>query len=144
MAGINAMIARVQRVNIPVAIEEAVTETSTDLVRLQRLQLLSGKTNENSIIGIYKSDSYAFKKFVMNPLPGFRKMDFRLTGDFYRGIFADARDKTVVIDSADEKTERLLEINPDIFGLNKKNSEEYARHYLGPVATRIIKKQIND
>lgn len=137
------MISRIQRVSIPEAIENGAIDTSDDLVRLQRFQLLSGKDSEGDIIGIYRSDAYAFKKFQMNPLPGFRKMDFRLTGDFYKGIFADPREKTVVIDSSDEKTDKLLEINPDIFGLHKENASEYSLQYLGPAVTQRIKAMIN-
>lgn len=143
MAGINEMISRAESLNIREALEIAVDQTADQLVRLQRFQLLTGKDSSGGTIGIYRSDRYAFKKFLMNPLPGFRRMDFRLTGDFYKGIFADARENSVVIDSSDEKTGRLLDINPDIFGLSKQNASEYAKQYMGPVATKLIKKKLS-
>jgi hypothetical protein len=140
---IDTLIKNLEAVSFADVTEEAVDKTTEDLVRLQKLQLLSGKDADSRPLGRYKNKKYAAQKHLQNPLPGLGNMDFRLTGDFYRGIIVDARATGVVIDSADDKTEKLLDINGKAFGLNTESTAEYTSQYMAPAANSIIKSKIH-
>lgn len=142
MPGINAMIRRAQSIDITDSVQAAVASTVNDYEQLQRLQMLTGKDSKGNLIGKYKNKKYADQKFAMNPLAGRGNMDFRLTGDFFKQFFTRLGTNSVFISSSDKKTDRLLEINSDVFGLNKENSMEYSIHHIKPVGIRVIKKQL--
>lgn len=79
----------------------------------------------------------------MNPVPGLGIWDLRLTGDFYRSIYAEVRGDKVIIDATDEKTESLVKrAGEEIFGLNKPTKEEFIKQDLEPVFLRKIKSEL--
>lgn len=137
------MIRKLEAVDTVETVKLAIASTTQELEQAQKLQMLQGKDSTGGQIGRYKNQDYAEMKFGLNPLAGKGNMDFRLTGDFYKRISTTLGSNAVSISSSDSKTERLLNINPDVFGLNKESISEYSVHHLGPVATRLIKKQIH-
>jgi hypothetical protein len=80
------------------------------------------------------SKGYARKKGKISPI------DLDDKGDFQREIFVDIRENTFVIDSANEKTEKLLaQFSGDIFGLNKETKTD-----LKPTGQKVLKKQFEN
>lgn len=144
MAVIEQLIKNLEAVDMNDVIEESVEATRDDLARLQKLQLLSGEKSDDTKIGKYRNKNYAAKKYAQNPLAGLGNVDLRLTGDFYSGIIIDPRDRAVIIDSDDPKTDALTKkYGKNIFGLNTEFGAEYGKEHMGPVATGKIKKQIH-
>lgn len=80
------------------------------------------------------SKSYARKKGKSSPI------DLEDKGDFQKEIFVDVRDDTYVIDSANEKTDKLIaQFSGDIFGLNKESKIE-----IKPTGQKILVKQFKN
>lgn len=142
MSTISRLIANLDKVKINDVLEDSFEATKGDMIRLQKEQLLKGERADGKKIGKYKNPAYARKKHAQNPLAGLGFMDWKLTGDLHKDVFADVRGNSVVIDSADEKTTRLIKNHGDPFGLNKDNSGEYAKNHLAPEATTRIRNQI--
>lgn len=143
MPGINAMIRRMESVNMKEVVQVAVTGTVKNYEKLQQFQMLTGKDSEGEILGKYKNKKYAAKKFAKNQLAGFGNMDFRLTGDFFKEFFTRIGGNSVFIGSTNNKTARLLKINKNAFGLSPENSKEYSIQYIKPTANKIIKRQLS-
>lgn len=142
MATIDQLITNVQQLNFITIIEESIDQTKEQYKELQRDQMLSGE-GKNGKIGKYQSKSYASKKEQINPKPGFGNVDLKLTGSFQNEIFVDVRTNSVVVDSADAKSGKLIEKYGDnIFGLNVVNQSNYSINEMGPVAVKKIKEQI--
>lgn len=142
MPGINEMIRRMESVNMNETIQLAVAGTVTEFEKLQKLQMLLGKDSNGGVIGKYKNQKYARAKHAINPLAGLGNMDFRLTGDFYKNFFTRLSSNAILISSTDKKTERLLKINKDVFGLNSDSAKEYSISYIKPEANKLIKRQM--
>lgn len=136
------MIRKMEAVNFNEVIQVAVAENVREYESLQRLQMLTGKDSKGNVLGKYKNKKYAEKKFAMNPLAGKGNMDWRLSGDFFKEFFTRLGQNSVMINSSNNKTERLLKINKDAFGLSPENTIEFSAGYIKPAGIRIIKKQV--
>lgn len=123
---------RLSKVDVGFESETAIDATKGDMITKQKDQLLHGLRRDSNKIGKYKSNSYARKKNSLNPLPGFGNMDWKLTGQLHKEIFVDVRSETFVIDSADDKTGKLIERFSDPFGLTKENQADYVEESLRP------------
>lgn len=144
MATIETLIQNLRAVDFNEVLEGSVTETAPKLIQAQRDQMLHGKKADGELIGKYRNPLYAKKKYEMNPLAGFGNVDLRLKNEFQREIFVDARERSVVIDSGNEKTASLIKkYDENIFGLNKDYTGEYAVNDMGPAATKKIIQQIH-
>jgi len=142
MAGINEMISKLESVNFTTEVMSAVEETKDQYKELQKKQMLKGEAKYGRI-GKYRSKSYAARKAMINPLPGFGNADLKLTGSFQEKILVEVQAKSVVIKSTDSKAASLIKKYGDkIFGLNKENSIDYSWDVMGPIAIRNIKKKI--
>jgi hypothetical protein len=142
MGTISRLIANTQKVSMQGVLEDSFDATKKEMIRLQKDQLLHGERADGKKIGKYRSPSYAKKKHAQNPLAGYGNMDWKLTGELHKEIFADVRENSVVLDSADPKTGKLIEAHGDPFGLTEKNSGAYAKDILAPEAVRRIRNQI--
>lgn len=142
MATIDKLIRNAQSLDLREVVEDAMDATKKELVRSQRDQLLHGLRADGGRIGQYKDKYYAKKKYALNPLAGEGNMDWKLTGELHADIFADVRDNTVVLDSADPKTGALIERLGDPFGLTRDRREVYAQDHLAPEAIGRIQQQI--
>lgn len=129
-----------QSVNMAEVVQAAVAGTIKDYEQQQKLQMLTGEDSKGNKIGKYRSRKYAAAKHAQNPLAGLGNMDFRLTGDFFKNTFTRLKAASIFISSTDKKTERLLKINKDVFGLNPANAGEYSAQKLKPEGNRIIKR----
>lgn len=139
---IDKLIRNTQSLNMREVVEASMESTKGDLLRRQKGQLLRGERADGTKIGKYKNEAYAKKKHALNPLAGEGNMDWALTGALYEEIFADVREGSVVLDSADPKADKLIEEHGDPFGLNKDNRGSYAKEELQPEAVMRIRGQI--
>lgn len=143
MRTINSLLTAVQSVDLQFLIESSLTETSEDYKGLQRQQMLKGLKSDGTLIGKYRSQTYANKKASMNPLAGQGNVDLKLTGSFYNEIFTDVRSDSIVVDSADQKSAALQEkYGETIFGLDDDSKSEYVEQ-LRPVFTQTVADQLN-
>lgn len=143
MSGIDRLIRNVTELGVPQTVGVAIDHTKKDFIRLQRLQMLTGRTSTGARIGKYKSKDYAISKYVQNPLAGLGNVDLRLHGDFQGGIFLEVRGHSFVEDSLDPKAPKLTaQYGPTIWGLAPNNQKEYVGNYLTPEGIRLFKKQI--
>lgn len=108
MRTISNMLDAALKLDLPFIFESALIDSREDYVRLQKDQMFHGLNSDDAPIGQYKSPLYAAQKNAQNPTPGFGIPDLRLKGDFYSGIFADARAEGIVVDSADYKSSDLM------------------------------------
>jgi hypothetical protein len=142
MPGINAMIAKLNSVDLNEIIADSIEETKLDLNKVQKEQLLHGE-GKNGRIGRYRNHKYAEAKHRLNPLAGLGNVDLKLKGDYYKGVFVDVRSGSVVIESGDNKTAKLTEkYGENISGLNPDYAAGYSNDYLAPQAIDRIKKKI--
>lgn len=139
MATINQMIKRMEAVNMQEIVGDAIEQTKEQLKERQQQQMLEGEAKTGKI-GRYRNLSYAGRKQLMNPRPGFGNVDLKLTGNFQDGIRIVVGPNSVNIDSSDEKAPELkAKYDEKIFGLNKRNASDYSLQDMGPAATKIIK-----
>jgi hypothetical protein len=139
---IDRLIRNTEALDLRDVVEGSMEATKGDLVRRQKGQLLRGERADGKKIGKYKSEAYARRKHALNPLAGEGYMDWALTGELYEEIFADVREQSVVLDTADPKAEKLIEDHGDPFGLNQDNRGSYAKEELQPEAVLRIRGQI--
>jgi len=130
---------RLEALKVDRVSQDSMEAVSNQLADRQRDQMLEGKNRKGARIGRYRNPAYARMKEVMNPLPGFGVPDLRLTGEFYKQVYVDVRDNTVIIDSTDEKTQSLVnKYGEEIFGLNENTKAEFIRKDLRPVFMQKI------
>ena len=101
-------------------------DMKSEVVNLQREQMMDGRNKLGEEIGTYRSIVYADMKHRMNPRPGNGVPDLRLTGAFHDGIKLETSpaSKTYVITSTDPKTNALIKkYGSKIFGLDSRSRE---------------------
>lgn len=137
------MKARLLSIDMKALASESIDKTRDDIKEIQQEQLLSGLNAKGEKIGKYRSNKYARVKNQMNPRPGLGTPDLKVTGDFHRGIFVDARTDTYVIESGDDKNADLQDkYGKEILGLNKDSQADYIPK-LKPVFVDLVKKELN-
>ena len=141
MRTIYDLLQSAKRIDLPLEIELSFFDTRDEYVTLHRDQLKHGERNDGKPIFNLKTGSdeyspaYAKKKGRTKPI------DLHDKGDFYAGDFLDVREKEMISDSADSKSERLQEIyGEEIFGLGDKRKETYADIAVSVLRENIIKK----
>jgi hypothetical protein len=122
---------------------QSVENNEETAVNLNTDQLFAGKLANGQDMPEYSLVSVL--QFGKPPGP------YRLyeTGDFYRGFFVDASKFPIVFDSKDLKTPSIMQLieskdqDPnEIFGLNKQNRTDLARHYLLPELQGYVRSLI--
>lgn len=108
---------------LPAIAEDSVEQTKQTVIQLNREQMLRGQDASGNLIGKYKSDPYALKKFALSSLAGFGNKDYRLTGEYYRGFFAATDAGKLILGSIDPKA-RFLD-RPGLFGLTNESRQKY-------------------
>ena len=114
---------------------EAVKRYEAEIVEANQDQLQDGElSNTQPIRPKYKSDWYAKMKQSMNGLPDYGTPDLKKEVGFYAGfnVFLQGRYQ-YRISSTDWKTRLLSDnYNPEIFGLNQRNTREVGERYVQP------------
>lgn len=129
-----------QKLNIREEVENTMIDTAENYTGLQKDQLSEGlRSDDKPIFNILTgrdsySPGYAKKKGRSRPI------DLKNTGAFYSEIFLDVRADDFLVDSADSKTESLIQRYGDkIFGLGKKYQPEYNEMAQPVLISRIEK-----
>lgn len=139
MGSILNLYNRIKKVDVNTVVSDTIEEASPLITDRQKGQMLEGVNAKGARIGRYRNPAYAQMKAAMNPVAN-GSVDLLLTGDFYRGIYTEARGDTIVIDSTDEKTDSLAKKYGEIiFGLNKNTKAELIREDLKPIFLKNIK-----
>ena len=116
----------------------AIEKNKGAMVLLNLDQLYHGLNTEGEHFqeyAVYKMDeeyTYAEYKHELNHKPGEGNPDLKLTGEFYKAMFARLEGDDIIMDSTDEKSEWLqYHYSPEdnegstIFGLLPKNKETF-------------------
>lgn len=123
-------------------LQEAVIETSSDIITLNQGQMSLGKRADGSEI----TPSYSDLTIMLKDEKGqeSRWVTLRDKGSFWGDMFVDVNANSYSLSSADEKTEKLRKKYGDkIFGLTKESkSEEYIPYYLQPALQARITKRL--
>jgi hypothetical protein len=134
MSTIKSMIQRVQAVRgrEAIIIEDVFVKNEIKIADKQREQLFEGFDKNQQRLKRYRNDLYARRKNRMNPKPGFGNPDFKDKGDFYRGIEIRVDGGVIRTLLYDEKSEDLLERDPNIIGLGGPYKQELIDETLRP------------
>lgn len=136
---IDRLIENTEAIDFNEVIETSVDQTAKEFIETQQDQMFHGINAKGDSIGKYRSKAYANRKLALNPLG---VVDLKLTGEFYKGMFIDPRTNSVVIDSADPKSDGLQKKYKEVFGLSPAYVPEYLKSF-SPVATENIINQIH-
>jgi hypothetical protein len=122
-------------------VQEAVIETSADIITLNQGQMSLGKRADGTEI----TPSYSDLTIMLKDEKGqeSRWVTLRDTGNFWNDMFVDVGNSSYEVGSADAKAAKLeKKYGQKIFGLSKESKiEEYIPLYLLPaVQSRITKR----
>lgn len=114
-----------------------------EIADLNRQQLYEkGEDSTGRKLKKYKRPRYARVKHEMNPKPGYGNPDFFLTGEFQKSIFADVRDRSIIMDAADPKVEFLVNRDGEvIFGLQDESRNTAWANILRPPLIPVLKNR---
>lgn len=132
MATIPEMLRRVKSLGLERRITTIIQNTQPDAVKLNQNQLfLKGEDSEGNKLK-YLNPTYAIDKNKLNPLPGLFNADLFVTGQFYRGFYAQVKGgKSIIFGSTDSKSSKLeAQFGSKIFGLTKENKKVYAVQFV--------------
>jgi len=102
---------------------KVIEKNKSEAIDFNTAQLFAGKDSNDQSFGIYHSRSYAAFKLSLNPAG---VVDFKLTGDFYRGFYVNTGKFPITFDSTDSKTDKLKSLGGEnIFGLDQANLESF-------------------
>lgn len=115
-----------------------VMEFETEIVDLNREQLLQGKTNQNkNITPKYQSDIYAKAKVSMGSKAPFRTPNLYLFGDWQSGLHFVRKNDYIQIESSDEKDVSLRNKYANILGLTSENWKYIIQEMTPKIVNRI-------
>jgi hypothetical protein len=93
----------------------------------------------------YASNSYAARKYAINPFPGFGNPDLFRTGAFQRGFKLKILTKNSFdIYSTDSKANDLTrKYGADVFGLTNESRDQYRAETMQPELVKAVKKVLH-
>jgi hypothetical protein len=142
MGTIKGLLRRVEAANIDQALHDAFAESAEAIEEKNRQQLFEGYDKNGERLRPYRSAKYARVKHEMNPLPGYGNPDFKVTGDFYRGIQVRVDGQVIVTELRDKKSDELLARDPDIAGVGGKYKKELIGETLQPAFNKEMHQQL--
>lgn len=125
-------------------------KNSKAMVLMNMGQLFIGKNSKGENLRPYApwkmedGTEYADFKEELNPRPGWGNPDLKLTGSFYKGMFAKLEGDNIIQDSTDKKSEWLkkhydgddselpLDGESNIFGLTDENHVHFVQEVYYP------------
>lgn len=90
-------------------IDYAMFDNEDEIRNMIRQRWLTGKRPDGSLIGWYRSETYANQKYSQNSSAGFGNADLTLTGALGRGIVISGFNGEYEIYSNDSKYEEIVE-----------------------------------
>lgn len=113
------------------------------MAQLNREQMSAGQDADGADLYYYRSDFYADWKLT---LPSYTApggvADFKVTGEFHRSMFARVEGDSIVFDATDDKTDKLLGLSPNMFGLTDESRRSLKDQYLQGAFIAAVKDQI--
>ncbi len=131
---------RLEKVNIMELAAEAMYNTRTEYIKWQQQQMRAGKLSTGADI----KPRYARRTIFIKIKKGqpYDRVTLKDTGDFYKGVFIDVRDRTFVVDSTDWKSYKLmLKYSKNIFILGTQYKNGYLADFY-PVFMNLLKKKL--
>jgi len=130
------MLDKLERLDLPKAMAQAVADTDDDIAALQRGQMFKGVRSDDSIMPNYAPISVTQYGKPPGPIKLFD------TGAFYAGIKVDVRQDIFIIDSSDPKSTMLKRrYGGNIFGLGTAATQAYLLT-LEPVFIQTVKNDL--
>lgn len=113
------------------------------MAQLNREQMSAGQDADGADLYYYRSDFYADWKLT---LPSYTApggiADFKVTGEFHRSMFARVEGDSIVFDATDDKTDKLIGLSPNMFGLTDESRRSLNSQYLQGAFVAAVKDQI--
>jgi hypothetical protein len=142
MGTIRSLLKRVENLDIDSIIEKTFVRNEEKFAEKNRQQLFEGFDKDGERLKEYRSTLYAEVKHRMNPIPGEGNPDFKVTGAFYRGIEVRVDAPAIRTLLYDEKSEKLLERDPNIIGLGGKFKSDLITETLQPELVKDIRNDL--
>lgn len=139
MATVLKVIRNIQAVNQQTIAEESIQNTAKQYLEKQQKQMYEGIGKDGAPI----LPDYAPRTIQIKRRKGQRTdvVTLRDKGDFYKDQYLDVRGSTFVIDSANPKTQDLVDkYGEKIFGLSTEYQKAYVQEDLQPEFQRSIKQ----
>lgn len=132
------------------AIREILLEHTDELEEMLRQQLMEGKMpgsrgREKKMTPRYRNELYAKKKASMNPVPGYKVPDLKLTGSLHKSITARINATSAsfeVSDPDDEKMEYILRHWGQAFNLSRERWKKFTDEVVAPKLKAKILQRI--
>lgn len=142
MATIDTVIKKWQRLNVTTVLRKSLQSTKDKIEEFQIGQMALGQNPQGKKIGRYRSKKYAQEKYQLSTLAGLGYVDLRLHGDFYRGVFAQIKNSSIIIFSRDEKAPEIdAKYHP--FGLSPQSRSTYVTKFLKPEFIKNFKRELS-
>ena len=141
MRTINSLLQASLKIDLAFLVEDAMHDTASGYVDLQKQQLFAGTQSDASQITrlgasypVYAPSTVKAKIKKGQPVD---RVTLKDTSSFYDGIFAEARSEGFAVDSLDPKSGKLQsDYGPKIFGLDEDYRSQYAQ---GLIAVLLAK-----
>lgn len=141
MATIRAVYNRTKDLDVLKESMAVLTDTSSELLGLNKRQLQFGDTRQGQRFKKYASQEYAQDKNQRNPIPGLGNPDLKDTGAFYKAFkFKVLSREKYEIFSTDSKAAKLEKKygKESIYGMNDESQEYFVRNtFRGQLMKRI-------
>lgn len=135
------MYRRMEQVNVDKLCSQALTGASDMMADLNREQMRQGKDSKGGDLYMYRSQWYsAWKQSLSSYMATPGIADFYVTGAFQRAMYADVQGDVVQFWSNDGKTEDLLAMSPDMFGLTDESKAKLNEMYLREALTYTFRE----
>lgn len=139
---LHSLSRRLKSFELLAELQEAVIETSGEMITLNQGQMSLGKRADGTEI----TPTYSDLTIMLKDEKGqeSRWVTLKDTGSFWGDMFVDVNANSYSLSSADEKTQKLeKKYGNKIFGLTKESkSEEYIPYYLLPALQQRITKRL--
>jgi hypothetical protein len=144
VAGVREVYRKLQAAKevLPVIAENAIDKTKKEWIELNQDQMLRGQDRNGDLLGKYKNSRYAKMKNQLNPLPGLGNKDYRLHGDYYKGMFLVVDNGVIRQGSEDEKAQWLEKNKDQRYGLQPENKKDYIREFLRPLFNELFLQKL--
>jgi hypothetical protein len=120
---------------------KSLEQTKETIADLNVEQMISGiRSDSSDILPTYKDITIYLKKQKRQPTD---RVTLRDTGEFQRLTYVRVTDTSVIIDSSDEKSDKLQKkYGKKIFGLSDNFKSEYIREKLNPAFLKNAKLEL--
>ena len=125
-------------------VAEITISKSNELLKAKKNEFDFGLLPNYKSIGFYQNTDYAFRKYNLNPLAGYGKVDLQLTGAFVNSFFLVRKSRSeYTFDASNTKKPFLIDrYGEDIMGLNQQTFNEFQRERVLPEVIQYIKSQL--